>query len=187
MPYLIDEILDPFVETGEQTFWDSWMCALPMDNQMDDQLWPTEFTELWIPIEKAQEAMAAMRDHYRGAGDAKSAYAATGPYSCEVYAAKASRAWLSPSYGVDVLRIDVFWFGLNAGDPRAFYEPFWKLLEPFAFRPHWGKMLPGPGPSWRKAWRDRLPRLDDFLALRGQLDPDGVFLTPYWRENLVDP
>jgi hypothetical protein len=131
--------------------------------------------------------MSALRDHYRAGGDPVAAYAATGAFSCEIYAAKKSRAWLSPSYGTDVLRIDVFWFGLNAGDPKTFYEPFWKLLDPFAFRPHWGKILPGPAASWRKAWRDRLPRLGDFLDLRGKLDPDGVFLTPYWRDNLVGP
>lgn len=185
MPYLIDEILDPFVEEGQQTFWDSWMCGLPMDNQMDDQLWPTEFTELWIPIADAADAMKALRTHYRAGGDPVAAYAATGPFSCELYAAKASSAWLSPSYGTDVLRVDVFWFGLNAGDPRQFYEPFWKVLDAFRFRPHWGKILPGPSGTWRQAWRDRLPRLGDFLKLRAQLDPDGVFLTPYWRDHLV--
>lgn len=186
MPYLIDEILDPFVEKGTQTFWDSWMCGLPMDNQMDDQLWPTEFTELWIPIEKASEAMKALRDFYRASGDPVAAFEATGAFSCEIYAAKASNAWLSPSYGTDVLRLDVFWFGLNAGDPKKFYEPFWKILAPFAFRPHWGKILPGPNGTWRRAWRDRFPRLGDFLGLRSKLDPDDVFLTPYWQANLVD-
>ncbi len=186
MPHLIDEILDPFVELGRQTFWDSWMCGLPMDNQMDDRLWPTEFTELWIPIADATAAMNAMRQHYRAGGDPVAAFAATGAFSCEMYAAKASRAWLSPSYGTDVLRLDVFWFGMNAGDPRKFYEPFWKILQPFAFRPHWAKVLPGPNGVWRKAWRDRFPRLADFLILRAVLDPDDVFLTPYWKENLVD-
>lgn len=186
MPYLIDEILDPFVELGTQTFWDSWMCGLPMDNQMDDQLWPTRFTELWIPVADAPLAMRALRTHYRAGGDPVAAYAATGSFSLEMYAAKASRAWLSPSYGTDVVRLDVFWFGMNAGDPKRFYEPFWKALQPFAFRPHWGKILPGPHGTWRKAWRDRFPRLSDFLKLRTTLDPDDVFLTPYWKENLVD-
>jgi hypothetical protein len=186
MPYLIDEILEPFVGLDEQTFWDSWMCGLPMDNQMDDRLWPTEFTEPWIPIDAAEDAMKAMRAHYRAAGDPVSAYAATGSFSCEMYAAKSSRAWLSPAYGTDVLRLDLFWFGLNAGDPRRFYEPFWKILDGFAFRPHWGKVLPGPGATWRRAWRERFPRLPEFLKLRAALDPDGVFLTSYWREHLVD-
>ncbi|WP_437603227.1 hypothetical protein WMF28_16585 [Sorangium sp. So ce590] len=55
MPYLIKDILSAFVPIGTQEFWDTWMCGLPMDNQMDDQLWPTWFTELWIPVEKTAE------------------------------------------------------------------------------------------------------------------------------------
>jgi hypothetical protein len=186
MPYVIDEILEPFVELGTQTFWDSWMCGLPLDNQMDEQLWPTRFTELWVPIDQAADAMKALRQHYRGGGDPARAFAATGSFACEMYASKASRAWLSPSHGTDTVRFDIFWFGMNSGDPRVFYEPFWKALDPFAFRPHWGKILPGPHGTWRKAWRARFPRLADFLKLRATLDPDDVFLTPYWREHLVD-
>ncbi|HTJ80703.1 MAG TPA: D-arabinono-1,4-lactone oxidase, partial [Polyangiaceae bacterium] len=185
MPYLIDEILGPFVPDGTIWFQDTWMCGLPMDNQMDDRLWPTVFTELWVPVSKAADVMKALRDYYAGGGDKKVAYDHTGAFSCEIYAAKKSPYWLSASYGGDMLRIDVFWFGKNAGDPAdSFYPPFWDLLKPFGFRPHWGKTLPTPSAKWVAYYDQQLPRLADFRKLRATLDPDGVFLTPYWKAHL---
>lgn len=184
MPYAIKDILDPFVPLGTQSFQDTWMCGLPMDNQMDDQLWPTEFTELWIPVERATEVMRALRDFYES-GSAEEAYQHTGAFSCELYAAKASPFWMSPSYGADVFRVDVFWFKLNAGSPSdSFYPMFWRVLEPFGFRPHWGKVLPHASPEWRAYYRKNLPMMERFLELREQLDPAQIFVSDYWRDNL---
>ena len=185
LPYAIPYVLGAFVSDGTMDFWDTWMCGLPMDNQMDDLLWPTDFTELWIPVERAPDALRALRDHYRGGGDPVTAYDHTGAFSCELYAATASPFWMSPSYQRAAFRVDVFWFGLNAGDPRThFYPPFWEILAPFAFRPHWGKDLPPASPRWQRHYRDVFPRLEDFLRLRATLDPRGVFLTRYWRDHL---
>ena len=185
MPYVIDSILDPFVTLGTDTWQDTWMCGLPMDNQMDDQLWPTEFTELWIPIEKTAEVMRALRDFYAGEGDAKMAYDHTGAFSCELYATAPSPFWMSPSYGGAVFRVDVFWFALNAGKPgERFYPRFWRLLKDFAFRPHWGKHLPGASPEWRAYYRATMPMLERFLALRAELDPEQIFVSSYWRDHL---
>lgn len=188
MPYLIPYILDPFVPNGAQTFWDTWMCGLPMDNQMDDQLWPTDFTELWIPLDKTKDVMNALKTFYAGDGTARGAYENTGAFSCEIYASRESDLWLSPSYGADVVRIDVFWFGLNAGSPAdSFYPKFWSLLEPYGFRPHWGKYLPNASADWRAYYRAQLPMIEPFLKLRKELDPKNVFLTQYWIDNLVGP
>jgi hypothetical protein len=185
LPYFIDTILDPFVALGTAPWQDTWMCGLPMDNQMDDQLWPTEFTELWIPIEKTAEVMRALRDFYSGGGDAKAAYDATGAFSCELYATAASPFWMSPSYGTAMFRVDVFWFALNAGEPgERFYPRFWQLLKDFNFRPHWGKHLPHASAEWRAYYRANLPMLDRFLALRAELDPQQIFVTSYWRDHL---
>jgi hypothetical protein len=185
MPYVIDSILDPFVTLGTDTWQDTWMCGLPMDNQMDDQLWPTEFTELWIPIEKTAEVMRALRDFYAGEGDAKIAYDHTGAFSCELYATAPSPFWMSPSYGGAVFRVDVFWFALNAGKPgEHFYPRFWSLLKDFAFRPHWGKHLPDASPEWRAYYRSTMPMLERFLALRAELDPQQIFVSSYWRDHL---
>ncbi len=148
MPYVIDTILDPFVTLGSEPWQDTWMCGLPMDNQMDDQLWPTDFTELWIPIEKTAQVMRALRTFFAGGGDPKKAYDHTGSFSCELYATAPSPFWMSPSYGGAMFRVDVFWFALNSGMPTdEFYPRFWRLLKQFNFRPHWGKYLPPPRQS----------------------------------------
>ena len=186
VPHVIAPILGVFVSDGTQTFWDGWRCGLPMDNQMDDQLWPTQFTELWVPLEHTSDVMNALKNHYAGDGTATGAYAATGAFSCEVYGAKKSDAWLSPAYGSDVVRIDVFRFGRDAPtDPRGFYDAFWQVLKPFGFRPHWGKWLPEASAEWRAYYGQQLPRLADFKALRAEWDPDGIFLSDYWRDHLI--
>jgi hypothetical protein len=186
VPHIIAPILGIFVSDGTQTFWDGWRCGLPMDNQMDDQLWPTQFTELWVPLEHTADVMNALKEHYAGDGTPEGAYAATGAFSCEVYGAKQSDAWLSPAYGTDVVRIDVFRFGRDAPtNPRGFYDAFWDVLKPFGFRPHWGKWLPQASAAWRAYYAEQLPRVNDFKALRAKWDPDGVFLSDYWRDHLI--
>jgi hypothetical protein len=92
---------------------------------------------------------------------------------------------MSPAYGTDVFRVDVFWFAKNDGSPSdEFYPRFWEALKPFGFRPHWGKILPPASAAWAAYYRANMPKLGAFLELRARLDPDRVFLTEYWRKNL---
>jgi len=163
--------------SGPQKFWDYYWSSLPMDNRVDDKLVPTDFTEIWIPISRTAEVMSTLRDYYRKAG-----YKATGSFSCELYAAKKSDFWLSPSHGEDMFRVDIFWFGYNAGDPQKVYYPqFWNLLMPkFSCRFHWGKYMP-VDPSYL---RQQYPKWDAFMALREEMDPQQIFVTTYWRERL---
>jgi FAD/FMN-containing dehydrogenase len=44
-------------------------------------------------------------------------------------------------------------------------------------------MPPDPDGEWAAYFRKQLPKWDAWHALRKQMDPDGVFLTPYWREH----
>ena len=60
----------------------------------------------------------------------------------------------------------------------------WRLLQPFGYRLHWGKYLPVDPLLGAVHLRRHTPRWDDFLALRKVMDPDGVFLTSYWRTAL---
>ncbi len=163
---------------GPQNFWDIWWKGLPMDNRVSDKLMPTKFTEIWIPVSRSKEVMVKLRDLYRRKG-----YSATGSYSCEIYAAKKSDFWMSQSYGEDMIRVDVFWFGYSAGDPAVEYYPqFWELLMSDKSTPcrfHWGKYMP-IAPEYL---RIQYTKWDEFLALRNTLDPNRVFLTPYWQRH----
>ncbi|MES2644694.1 MAG: FAD-binding protein [Myxococcota bacterium] len=172
--------LDSEARAGKPVlFQDYWWRGLPMDNGIQDDLMPTWFTELWIPLDRASEVMRVLRDHF-----AKNGLSATGTYAFEFYAARKNDIWMSPAYGADVFRVDPFWFGYNDGDPVAFFQQFWDLLEPFAFRLHPGKFMPpDPDGKWAAYLRTQHPHWDDFLALRAAMDPAGVFLTPYWREH----
>ncbi|HYH99371.1 D-arabinono-1,4-lactone oxidase [Hyalangium sp.] len=171
--------------TGKQTFWDSWYSSLPMDNDVSDFLMPTEFTELWIPIEKTQAVMNTLHDFYRKGG-----LGATGSFSCEIYAAKANDLWLSPAYKQDVLRVDVFWFHDLFRDEnalKAFYQQYWDLLANYSFRPHWAKYLPGDNYLDPGFLPTLYPMYKPFLALREQMDPKQIFVTDYWRQALGIP
>jgi len=150
-----------------------------MDNRVNDRLVPVEFTEIWIPLEKAASVMTKMRDYYKAAG-----YKATGFFSCEVYAAKKSDFWLSPSFNRDVIRVDIFWFTYNQGQPdKVYYPQFWNLLmsdTELSCRFHWGKYMP-VNPSYLKK---QYPKMNDFFEIRKKVDPDNIFLTDYWKERL---
>jgi hypothetical protein len=183
-PAIAAPVINAFVPVNAKTptlFWDFWRYGLPMDDHSSDHLMATSFTELWIPIERAQEVMIAMRDHYRDNG-----LSATGTYACEIYAAKESPFYLSPSYGSDVVRVDIFWFERNRENAtKKFYPQFWSLLECFGFRPHWAKALPASDSRTGATYlREQYPRFDDFLEVRDQLDPEQVFVTDYWRKHL---
>ncbi len=175
----LDSESDP---PGPQKFWDTWWDGLPMDNKVDDKLVPVDFTEIWIPLDKSREVMTTLRDFYKQNG-----YKATGSFSCEIYSAKKSDFWMSPSYDRDVVRVDIFWFGYNAGNPAENYYPqFWNLLmrnTNFSCRFHWGKYMP-VAPEYLKA---QYPKWNAFMALREKMDPHQIFLTNYWRQRLGIP
>lgn len=181
-------VLAPFVKLylpldgkeGPQRFWDVWWRALPMDNTASDRLFPTWFTEMWIPVSLTRAVMRVLREHFRAGG-----LAATGPYTCEIYATRRSRFWLSPAYEEDVVKVDMFWYGRNKGNPgETFYPQFWALLSAFAYRFHWGKFIANASASYLK---HLYPRWDDFMRLRAELDPNQVFVSPYWRRHLGVP
>ena len=186
-PMITAPVINAFVPTNASDptlFWNTWCDGLPMDNTSSDTLMPTEFTELWIPIERTREVMVALRDHYRDNG-----LSASGTYAAEIYAAKRSAAWLSPAYDSDMVRVDLFWFSKNRADPcTAFYPQFWSLLSRFGFRPHWGKSLPAADSAEGAAYlREQYPRWDRFMELREEYDPHQVFVTKSWREHLAIP
>ena len=140
---------------------------------------PVDFTEIWIPLDKSEEVMVALRDFYK-----KTGYKATGSFNCEIYSAKQSDFWMSPAYERDMIRVDIFWFGYNAGNPaKNYYPQFWDLLmsnRDLSCRFHWGKYMP-IAPEYLKR---QYPKWDAFMALRDKMDPHKIFLTDYWKERL---
>ena len=167
-------------EGEEQRFRDAWWRVLPQDDELDERFFGSTWCELWIPAEATDEALRRLREHYRTGG-----LAATGAYTLEIYGAPPSRFWLSPGHGRESTRLNICWHERTKGDPRETYFPqFWSLLGDLGFRMHWGKhRFPDPARAAAHA-RAAHPRLGDFLGLREIMDPDGVFLSDYWREQL---
>ena len=181
------QVIKLFISDGRKGFRDYWYRALPMDNGISDQWMPTEFTELFVDLERTGEMMRLLREHWRG--DVR--MNRTGPYTTEVYAASASPFWLSPSFGRASMRVDFLWFKSGATKPaEIFYPQYWELLRPLDFRFHWGKHLSAPesstGVAYRRA-RVGEERWNAWMAMRERLDPDQIFVNDYWRKHLGIP
>ncbi len=65
----------------------------------------------------------------------------------------------------------------QAPDLDAYFKLFEAMALEIGGRPHWGKEFSASA----EALRACLPRLDDFNALRRDLDPDGLFANPFIR------
>ncbi|MEV8015932.1 FAD-binding protein [Streptomyces sp. NPDC086554] len=98
---------------------------------------------------------------------------------CEVRTVAADSQWLSPAYGRDTVSFHFTWV------PRtAEVLPVLALIEErlagFGARPHWGKVFRVPPAELRAHY----PRLGDFAALAGKLDPAGTFRNAFVRDVL---
>jgi hypothetical protein len=196
VPEHIHAILGPFVSTGKdgapviQKFCDRGFMGLPLDNQMDDVMMPTWFTEMWVPFTpgdgRVQETIVRLRRLFDADGTAAGAYRATGAFAFELYVARRDEVFfLSPAAGSHAFRVDVFWFANNHGNPLTdFFPQFWNALEPLGARFHWGKFLPQPDPSRPTRLSALYPDWERWQVIRERVDPNGVFLTRYWRDHL---
>jgi hypothetical protein len=198
LPKLIAAFIPLDSEHGgePQRFTDWGWHGLPMDNDADDELLGTEFTETWVPVGRTQEVMQLLNRHFTEPSDDHEALRRTGTYAWELYGAMPTRFWLSAAhssgddeYKDGVFRVDPYWFADNAGDPgRTFYPQLWDLLRDngIPFRLHWGKFQPVYEPHdrrWVDFFRAQYPRWDDFVRLRAERDPNNIFLTDYWRDR----
>lgn len=93
-----------------------------------------------------------------------------------------------------MVRIDAYWWVYNKGDKREFFSYFWDaLLDIRRTHLHWGKYLPLPGQKCGNTAFNLLylksvyRKLDNWLKLRDEMDPDQVFVTEYWRSILEIP
>lgn len=182
---IIGFTLRPFVPLGKPPvkFYDVWYHALPMDNEAHvDSIIRVDFTEIWIPIDQCQTVMDRLQKLF--AENQKAA----GNFAVEIYGAKKSPFWLSMSFNQDMVRVDPYWWAYNKGDLRTFFSYFWDILIDIpGTRLHWGKYLPLPGQKCGNTTfnADHLklvyPKMNEWLQLREEYDPDQVFVSEYWR------
>ena len=87
--------------------------------------------------------------------------------------------WISPATGRESLAIH-FTFKNDQAAVEALCPRIEAALEPFAPRPHWGKVNTMP----KALVATRYPRFADFRALVQRTDPDGKFVGPSTAELL---
>ncbi len=166
-------------DRASRPFWDTWWRGLAMDDAIDERFLPTTFTEVWLPLSSAAEALRRLRDLFAADPDA------AGNFVVEIYASGPTEGWLSPSQGQASVRLNFFWLLRNRDDPRdAHFPKLWSALADLGPRFHWAKLLPHDTPS-AEVLATLYPRYADFVRLRSEYDPDGVFLTSYWRAHLA--
>jgi hypothetical protein len=184
------QLYKPFANpNNKQEFRDIWYRALPVDDQADvDGVVKTHFSELWFPEDRMDLVMQKLEQLF-----AENPTAA-GNFIVELYAAKQSPLWLSPAFGHNAFRVDLYWWDKNHGDINQYFSLFWeKLLDIPGARLHWGKYLPIPGQQYGdKVFESDViyrnyPLFNKWLTLREVMDPQQLFVTDYWRSILNIP
>lgn len=124
--------------------------------------------EYAVPIDAVPEVLADIRawlDHSRAAI----------PFPIEVRFAAADDVWLSTAHDRTSGYIAVHqYIGM---DYQEYFRAVAEIMAGYGGRPHWGKM------HWltHEQLRDLYPRFNDFLAVRDEVDPTGVFSNRYTR------
>ncbi|MEO8828667.1 D-arabinono-1,4-lactone oxidase [Lapillicoccus sp.] len=88
----------------------------------------------------------------------------------ELRTVAADGLWLSPAYETDVVGFHLTW-ELDEPAVYAVLPAIETALLPLGARPHWGKCFVATSAELEALY----PRMADFRALRGRVDPDGTF------------
>ena len=124
--------------------------------------------EYFVPLERAPEALQAMRRLMLGR-------LPESVYPLEVRTVGADEAFLSPQYRTATAVLSVS--GTPGTDYWGYLRSVDALLAEFGARVHWGKLhFLTP-----ERLHELYPRAGDFIALRRELDPAGVFLNEHLR------
>jgi FAD/FMN-containing dehydrogenase len=92
-------------------------------------------------------------------------------------------AWLSTAWGGPVCYIGIIMYKpfYQPVPYRRYFEAYEYLMKSLGGRPHWAK-------QHSMSQRDllaRYPKLPDWLKLRAEVDPNGMFITEYHKRHLL--
>jgi len=98
----------------------------------------------------------------------------------ELRTVAADGLWMSPMYGRDTLSVHFTWHQ-DWPAVRSVLAEVEAALAPFGARPHWGKLFLADASAIGPLY----PRLGDFVALAGRLDPRGVFANAWLHRHVL--
>ena len=122
--------------------------------------------EYGIPVEQAGPMLVALRDEIERQNLRVN-------FITELRFMAADHSWLSPAYERASCQFGAY--TCENADRSRFFQTFHDLALKHTPRPHWGKtsLLD------HATLRENLPRMDDFLKLRREFDPDDVFVNDF--------
>ena len=100
------------------------------------------------------------------------------PFPVEVRFLAADDVWLSTAYGRDTAYVAVHQY--HRMEHARYFAAFEAIVAEHAGRPHWGKLHTLDAGRLRPLY----PRFDDFVRVREELDPDGLFRNAYLDQVL---
>lgn len=128
-------------------------------------------TEWAVPHEALLPVLAEIDAWIEASGETVS-------FPLEVRFAAPDDVWLSTAHGRRTAYVAVHQFWRT--DPTRLFTAAQRIMVAHGGRPHWGK----EHAVGRDYLRGVYPRLEDFLAVRADADPGGVFLNPHVRQVL---
>lgn len=124
--------------------------------------------EYFVPLDQAQEVLVEMRKLMLR-------WLPKSVYPLEVRTVAAEEAWLSHSYQRDNLVVSI------CGEPGTNYWDYFRaadsLFAEFKGRAHWGKLHFITADRANRLY----PRFNDFVEMRREFDPKGIFLNDHTR------
>lgn len=157
----VDKVMRKFVD--HKTFVNWSHRAFPTERTV--RFMEMEFN---LPVEKFEEVFEELKTSIK-----KNQFQTLFPI--EIRFVKGDQLWLSPAY-----QRDSVYFAIHSyikEDFRPYFEEMQRIFKRHGGRPHWGK--------WHglkyKDLEAVYPKWHDFLKLRAQLDPQGVWLNKHLR------
>jgi L-gulono-1,4-lactone dehydrogenase len=130
-------------------------------------------TEAALPLASAGDALRDLLGIFHDGRPAAN-------FPLEIRFVRGDEVWMSPAYGADTCQIGAY--TTIGPDCDSYFSAFWDVMNGYEARPHWGKELDHDA----AALHSRYPRFDHFVALRDELDPDGVFRGEFHDRILGD-
>lgn len=161
----LDKLMRKFVDHKTQVAW-------------SHQAFPTErsikFMEMEynLPIDKFEEVFSEIKTVIKKGG-----YQTLFPI--EIRFVRGDKLWLSPAYERDSVYFAIHTYIKE--DFRSYFKDVEDVFKRHGGRPHWGKYHT----LTAKDLETLYPRWNDFLKIRQEFDPKGVWLTPYMKSLFI--